>query len=102
MVTLTWPLRSHPLKVLHVRQSSNIWGPEKGILDLCRRLPTHGFDCEIVVVYRCSPGEPAEHPLLAAARAQATPVTQLDGHVRRLANSIRWLRHKLEAEQFSI
>ena len=62
----------------------------------------HGFDCEIVVVYRPSPGEPAEHPLVAAAGAQATPIAQLNGHLRRLPYSIRWLRRKLEAEHFSI
>jgi len=95
-------LSLHPLKVLHLRQSSYISGPEKGILDLCRRLPEHGFNCEMVIVYRRRWGEPAEHPLVAAAGAQGTPITQLDGHIRRLAGSIRWLRRKLQSERFSI
>jgi glycosyltransferase involved in cell wall biosynthesis len=95
-------LSSNPLKVLHFRQSSNIWGPEKGILGLCRFLPMHGFRCEIVIMYRRSKGDPAEHPLVTAARAQMTPVTQLDGHVHALARSVQWLRHKLEDEGVSI
>jgi glycosyltransferase involved in cell wall biosynthesis len=95
-------LRSNPLKVIHFRQSSNIWGPEKGILGLCRLLPLQGFSCEIVIVYRRSHGDPLEHPLVAAARAQKTPITQLDGHLRGLRTSIQWLRRKLEAEHFSI
>ena len=62
----------------------------------------HGFSCEIAIVYRRSQGDPAEHPLVAAARAQTTPITQLDGHTRGLPDSIHWLRHKLAGEQFSI
>jgi glycosyltransferase involved in cell wall biosynthesis len=96
------PLSSHLLKVLHLRQSSNIWGPEKGILGLCRSLPMHGFSCEIVIVYRRSHGDPPEHPLVAAARGQMTPIAQLDGHLRGLPTSIQWLRRKLEGERFSI
>ncbi len=99
---LARPLRSQPLKVLHFRQSQNIWGPEKGILGLCRSLPMHGFSCEIAIMYRRSQGDPAEHPLVAAARDQTTPITQLDGHARGLPNSIQWLRRKLAGEQFSI
>ncbi len=95
-------MRSQPLKVLHFRQSQNIWGPEKGILGLCRVLPMHGFSCEIAIVYRRSQSDPAEHPLVAAARAQSTPITQLDGHTRGLPGSIQWLRRKLAGEQFSI
>ena len=90
------------VKVLHFRQSSNIWGPEKWILDLCRNLPRYGFSGEIAIMYRRSGGEPAEHPLQVAARAQMTPITQLDGHPGALLQSIRWLRDKLQGEEFSI
>ena len=95
-------MRSSPIKVLHLRQSSNIWGPEKNNLGLCRGLAAHGFQCEIAIVYRRKKGEPAEHPLVAAARVQGTAIAQLDGHAGRLLGSIRWLRDKLEAENFSI
>lgn len=53
-------------------------------------------------MHRRNEGDPAEHPLVAAARSQSTPITQLDGHARGLPNSIRWLRRKLAGEQFSI
>lgn len=53
-------------------------------------------------MYRRSRGEPAEHPLQAAARAQMTPITQLDGHPAALRQSIRWLRDKVQGEEFSI
>lgn len=95
-------MNSPPLKVLHFRQSSNIWGPEKGILDLCRLLPASGISCEIAIMCRRIKGNPGEHPLVAAARAQMTPVTQLDGHVHALLSSVQWLRRKLEQEQVSI
>ena len=36
------------------------------------------------------------------AGAQGTPITQLDGHARFLARSIRWLRRKLQSERFAI
>jgi glycosyltransferase involved in cell wall biosynthesis len=90
------------IKVLHFRQSSNIWGPEKWILDLCWNLLPYGFSGEIAIMYRRSRGEPAEHPLQAAARAQMTPITQLDGRPAALRQSIRWLRDKLRGEEFSI
>jgi len=53
-------------------------------------------------MYRRNRGEPAEHPLVAAARAQGTPITQLDGHVRLLPEAVRWLCGKIQGEQFSI
>ena len=34
--------------------------------------------------------------MLAAARAQGTPITQLDGYLRALPESVRWLRRKME------
>lgn len=53
-------------------------------------------------MYRPNEGDPVEHPLVAAARAQKTPITQLDGHLRGLPGAIRWLRRKLKDERFSI
>ncbi|HEX5230430.1 MAG TPA: glycosyltransferase family 4 protein [Bryobacteraceae bacterium] len=95
-------MRPQPLKVLHFRQSRNNWGPEKGILGLCRALAKHGFDAEIAILYRRAPGGPAEHPMVSAARMQNTPITQVDGSLGAMPDTIRWLRDKLEREQFSI
>ncbi len=100
-------LRSSPLgratcKVLHFRQGSYLSGPEKFILDLCRALPAHGYDCEIAIMYKRAPHEPLEHPMVAAGKAQGTPVTQLDGAWRGLAGSIRRLRRKLLDEGFCL
>jgi glycosyltransferase involved in cell wall biosynthesis len=89
-------------KVLHFRQSSNIWGPEKSTLGLCRIMPAYGFFCEIAIMYRRNSDEPAEHPLVAAARAQGTPITQLDGRPRGLPASLLWLRRKLEAGEYAV
>jgi glycosyltransferase involved in cell wall biosynthesis len=89
-------------KVLHFRQSSVLGGPEKVILDLCRLLPQHGFPCEIAIMYRRQPGEPVEHPMVAAARAQGTPIHQLDGHWESLAGAVRWLRRKFRNEELSV
>jgi glycosyltransferase involved in cell wall biosynthesis len=89
-------------QVLFLRQSSNLWGPEKCILGLCRALPSHGFTCEIAIMYRRGSGEPAEHPLVAAARAEGTEISQLDGHLNAFPAAIRWLKRKLRDEQVSI
>ena len=91
-----------PSQVLFLRQSSNLWGPEKCILGLCRALPKHGFNCEIAIMYRRSRDEPADHPMVAAARAQNTPITQLDGHLKAFPDCIRWLKRKLLEDQPSI
>jgi glycosyltransferase involved in cell wall biosynthesis len=89
-------------KVLHFRQSTNIWGPERSILALCAALPVHGFSCEIVIMHRCEKGEPAEHPLVAAAQAQGTPITQLDGRPQAIPRSFFWLRRKLAGGDYAI
>jgi glycosyltransferase involved in cell wall biosynthesis len=97
-------LRMHTrsCQVLFLRQSSNLWGPEKCILGLCRALPKHGFPCEIAIMYRRKPGEPAEHPMVAAAGAQNTPITQLDGYLNAFPSAIRWLRRRLQADELLI
>lgn len=96
------PLRPQPLKVLHFRQSRNNWGPEKGILSLSRALTEHGFHSEIAILYRSKPGDPDEHPMVSAARVQGTPITQVQGDLRAIPDTIRWLRNKLQREEFSI
>jgi glycosyltransferase involved in cell wall biosynthesis len=53
-------------------------------------------------MYRRKPGDPAEHPMVAAAHAQNTPITQLDGHLNAFPASIRWLRRKLRSYELSI
>jgi len=72
------------------------------ILDLCRDLPREGFPCEIAILYRRMPGEQAEHPMVAAARAQGTPITQLDGHLSAFPAAIRWARRKLQGGDYPI
>jgi glycosyltransferase involved in cell wall biosynthesis len=95
-------MKEGPSPVLFLRQSSNLWGPEKCILGLCRALPKHGFPCEIAIMYRRNPGEPAEHPMVAAAGAQNTPIAQLDGHLNAFPGAIRWLRQKLQSDGVSV
>ena len=96
------PESRRPFKVLHLRQSSNIWGPEKSILDLSRRMTSHGIAAEIAIVYRRADGEPADHPLVALARDRGIPITQLDGRLSGLSAAIRSLRLKLQEEHFSV
>ncbi len=53
-------------------------------------------------MYRRKNGEPAEHPLVAAARAQRTPITQLDGHPHAIRASLLWLCRKFAAGEYAI
>jgi len=69
-------------RVLHLRSSDGIWGPERLILGLARVLPDHGFQIELGLLYkRIRRGMPKEHPLLALARAQGMQAAQLDGRI---------------------
>jgi glycosyltransferase involved in cell wall biosynthesis len=95
-------MNARSCQVIFLRQSSNLWGPEKCILGLCRALPKHGFPCEIAIMYRRKPDEPAEHPMVAAARAQNTPITQLNGHLNAFPGAVRWIRRKLQGHKLSI
>ena len=53
-------------------------------------------------MYKRAPGEPREHPMVAAALAQNTPVTQWDGRLSAMAGCVRRLRGKLLDEGFSV
>jgi glycosyltransferase involved in cell wall biosynthesis len=52
-------------KILHVRSSRSLAGPERHLLELLPGLGAHGFEPEVALLYRRQPGDPHEHPLLA-------------------------------------
>ncbi|MBP9143731.1 MAG: glycosyltransferase [Thermoanaerobaculia bacterium] len=52
-------------KILHVRSSRSLAGPERHLLELLPGLGAHGFATEVALLYRRQPGDPEEHPLLA-------------------------------------
>ena len=51
-------------KILHVRSSRGLAGPERHLLELLPGLGAHGFEPEVALLYRRHRGDPEEHPLL--------------------------------------
>jgi glycosyltransferase involved in cell wall biosynthesis len=89
-------------KVLHFRQSSRIWGPERVILDLCRSLPAQGFGGEIAIMYPRRAGEPPTHPLVLAAQAAGISIVQVPAAWTALPGVVWWLRRELIRGRFAI
>ncbi len=82
------------MRVLHLRQTRQLYGPEKTLLGFCRQLPEVGFPCELALIYRAFAGAPPEHPLIPLARSEGIPVVQLDGRPSRLGALICWVRRR--------
>lgn len=82
------------MRVLYLRQTRQLYGPEKTLLGFCRQLPDLGYPCELALIYRPFRGDPPEHPLMPLARAEGIQVVQLDGHPAQLGALIRWVRRR--------
>ena len=65
-------------KILHLRSSRTLAGPERHLLELLPRLGEHGFEVEVAVLYRRRPGDPAEHPLLGRLAAAGISALQIE------------------------
>jgi hypothetical protein len=69
------------VKVLHLRSSTSLGGPEKQILRAAKSLRLEGFDLTLLVLYRRNDAMPFFHPLVVEARKQEIPAEQmLDSH----------------------
>ena len=65
-------------KILHLRSSRSLAGPERHLLELLPGLGERGYRTEVALLYRRRPGDPVEHPLLGRLAAAAIPAFQID------------------------
>lgn len=63
-------------RVLHLRSSRGLWGPENQILLLARYLPAEGFEAGVLALYRPLSATPI-HPFVAAARQVGVAAEQV-------------------------
>lgn len=90
------------LKILHLRSSTSLGGPEKQILRVAKPLRQEGFKLALLVLYRRKGAMPSLHPLVAEARRQELPAEQvLDSH-RLSFQLIGHIAGKLKEGQFSL
>ncbi len=64
-------------KILHVRSSRSLAGPERHLLELLPGLAAHGMASEVALLYRRRPGDAAEHPLLAQLAEVGIPAFEV-------------------------
>ncbi len=64
------------VRVLRLRSSSEIYGPERGFLELAPALAAAGVWTETVLLYRRPPGGGVHHPLVRAGAAAGLRITE--------------------------
>ena len=90
------------MRVLHVRQSRKMYGPEKTILGFCRGLVQFGYTCEIGLIYRSFAGDPDRHPLGELARQQGTGYEEMDGRLSQFGQLVYGLRRRLQEQPVDV
>lgn len=65
-----------PDRVLHLRSSNGLWGPENQIRLLARYLPDQGFETSAILLYRAESDTPT-HPLVTAMCGAGMDAQQL-------------------------
>lgn len=90
------------LKVLHLRSSTSLGGPEKQILRGTKPLRQEDFELVLLVLYRRSGAMPCLHPLVVEARKQGIQAEQMqDSHWLPL-QLIGHIAEKLKEGEFSL
>ncbi len=64
-------------RILHVRSSRSLAGPERHLLELLPGLVARGIDSEVALLYRRRPGDAAQHPLLGPLAEAGIPAFQI-------------------------
>ncbi len=83
-------------RILHVRGSRTLAGPERHLLELAPRLIDLGVPVEVVLLHRRAPGREAPHPLLAALAARSVPAWEVDDRDRRGSAARRALARRID------
>ncbi len=90
------------LRVLHVRSSASIAGPERQILELGRRLPAEGVEMGVLLLVGERAGPVPAHPLRAAIEREERPCWQLGVARYDLAAGVRGLADLVAREGFHL
>ena len=89
-------------KVLHLRSSSGLYGPETQIVQLLILLWREGFQIEPLVLYRQRQGMALIHPLVEEVRKREMKAEQLDDTPKFSPKVVFHIVEKLKREQFSL
>ncbi len=81
-------------KILHLRSSRSLAGPERHLLELLPGLGARGFAAEVALLYRRRAGDPAEHPWLARLAEAGIPGFQIGDSGR-----LGWAARRAVAER---
>jgi len=90
------------LKVLHLRSSTSLGGPEKQILRVAKPLQREGFESALLVLYRRNDAMPFLHPLVAEAGKQGTLAGQMQDNSPFFFQLVNHIARKLKEDQFSL
>lgn len=90
------------LRVLHVRSSAGVAGPERQILELARRLPGEGVEVGVVVLVGAADGAAPAHPLRSACAREGRKCWELSVGRYQPAAGARRLAALIERESFDL
>lgn len=90
------------MRVLHLRQSRKMYGPEKTILGFCRGLAKFGCQSEIGLIYRSFRGDPEHHPMGEMAREQGICYEELDGRLSQFGKLVAGLQKRLQDQAVDV
>ncbi len=90
------------VKVLHLRSSTSLGGPEKQILRVAKPLRLEGFDLTLLVLYRRNAAMPFLHPLVAEARKQGMLAGQMQDNNPFFFQLVSQIARQLKQAQFSL
>jgi len=89
-------------KVLHLRSSSGLYGPERQMLQLAKHMKREGFQLEILLLYRRRGAMPLVHPLIEEARNHGLEAEQLGGKAKLSPRDVSYISQQLKRERFSL
>ena len=89
-------------RILHLRSSRTIAGPERQIHELARAMRGSGFELEVALLSRPSATDPSPHPFLAELHASGIPAVEIADPDRSGRASRRALRSRLASGAFRI
>ena len=89
-------------KVLPLRSSSGLYGPERQMLQLAKHMRREGFQLEMLVLYRRKGAMPLIHPLIEKARNHGLKAEQLEGKAKLSPKAIFYIAQRLKRERFSL
>lgn len=90
------------MEVLHLRQSSAMYGPENTILGFCTSLPHFGFQSTIGLIHRPLAGDPEVHPIQTIAAQKGIAFQAWDGFPTRMPALVRSVRELLQRKSIDV